>query len=359
MPNKHRVTELIIQQYHHQYGHSGGERNLAELRQKYVKGRIAVKRVLLRCLECKKRKATPETQVMADLPKDRAAPFSTIGVDYFGPFMVKKRVRSELKRYGCLFTCLTTRAIHIEVCQSLETDSFINALQRCINRRGQPAQIRSDNGTNFVGAQRELRRALQDWNQHQIGSYLHQREVQWNFNPPAASHMGGVWERQTRTICSILGSLLHQKLTDDEGLNTLMCIVEGITLPPKHFDTKDLYKRRWRQVQYLADVFWIRWFKEYLPSLQQRQKWLHPQRNLQVGDLVLIRHESIPRSKWPLGLMVATHPGKDGYVRSVRVKTQAGVYVRPTDKICLLEAELTPLAAATDTSQDEDDNDNT
>ncbi|XP_038061252.1 uncharacterized protein LOC119731982 [Patiria miniata] len=393
MPNKHRVTELIIQQYHHQYGHSGGERILAELRQKYwiVKGRIAVKRVLRHCLECKKKKATPETQVMADLPKDRvthgAAPFSTVGVDFFGPFMVK-RARSELKRYGCLFTCLTTRAIHIEVCQSLETDSFINALQRFISRYGQPAQIRSDNGTNFVGAQRELRRALQDWNQRQIENYLHQREVQWIFNPPAASHMGGVWERQIRTIRSILGSLLHQQLTDDEGLNTLMCIVEGIvngrpitklsddpqdaspltpnhllllrsgqTLPPGHFDAKDLYKRRWRQVQYLADVFWTRWLKEYLPSLQHRQKWLHPQRNLQVGDLVLIRHESTPRSKWPLGLIVATHPGKDGYVRSVRVKTQAGVYVRPTDKICLLEAELTPPTATTDTSQDENDND--
>ena len=99
---------------------------------------------------------------MADLPKDRvthgAAPFSTVGVDFFGPFMVK-RARSELKRYGCLFTCLTTRAIHIEVCHSLETNSFINALQRFISRRGEPTEIRSDNGTNLVGAQRELQRA--------------------------------------------------------------------------------------------------------------------------------------------------------------------------------------------------------
>ena len=374
LPNNHHVTKLIIEYYHHQFGHSGCERILAELRQRYwiVKGRVAVKRILRHCIACRKRKAPPETQMMADLPDDRvshgAAPFSTVGVDFFGPLMVK-RARSELKRYGCLFTCLTTRAIHIEVCHSLETDSFINALQRFISRRGEPTEIRSDNGTNLVGAQRELRRALQDWNQRQIRNYLHQHEVEWKFNPPAASHMGGVWERQVRSIRSILNGLLHQQRTNDEGLATLMCTVEGIvngrpitklsedprdalpltpnhllllrsgqSLPPGHFTTNDLYKRRWRQVQYLADVFWTRWLKEYLPLLQHRQKWLHPKRNLQVGDLVLVRYENTPRGKWPLGLIVATHPGKDGRVRSVQVKTQAGVYDRPTTKICLLEA---------------------
>ena len=147
MPNKHPVTDLIIRQYHVVCRHAGVERTLGELRQRFwiVKGRVAVKRVLRSCMECKKRKSPPESQRMADLPKDRVtsgeAPFNTVGVDFFGPFIVK-RARSEVKRYGCLFTCLTTRAIHIEVCHSLETDSFINALQRFVSRRGNSTEIR-------------------------------------------------------------------------------------------------------------------------------------------------------------------------------------------------------------------------
>jgi len=123
----------------------------------------------------------------------------------FGPFIVK-RGRSELKRYGCLFTCLAIRAVHIEVVQSLETDSFIQALQRFICRRGQPTVIRCDNGTNFVGAEKELRNAVEQWNQNEIDDSLRQRGMQWKSNPPTASHMGGVWECQIRPVRKILNS---------------------------------------------------------------------------------------------------------------------------------------------------------
>ena len=164
------------------------ERTLAEIRQRFwiVKGRAAVKSVMYKCIPCRKRKAPLVTQRMADLPKDRVTPglppFSMVGVDLFGPFIVK-RARSELKRYGCLFTCLTTRAIHLEVCNTLETDSFINALQRFVSRRGNPVEVRSDNGTNFVGGHRKLRTAIEDWNQDKIHDFLRQREVKWIFNP--------------------------------------------------------------------------------------------------------------------------------------------------------------------------------
>ena len=102
---------------------------------------------------------------MASLPKDRlqgAAPFSKVGVDYFAPITVK-HLRKQEKRYGCLFTCLVTRAVHLEVARSLETDSFINALRRLIARRGSRSDIYSDNGTNFVGAHRELKQSLEQW----------------------------------------------------------------------------------------------------------------------------------------------------------------------------------------------------
>jgi hypothetical protein len=376
LPAHHHVTDLIIRDVHVTTGHSGVERVLAELRQSVwiLKGRTPVKAVLSKCMTCKKTKTPLATQKMADLPVERvtpnALPFSQVGVDYFGPFIVK-RGRSEVKRYGCVFTCLATRAIHLEVAHSLDTDSFINAVERFVARRGKVKLIRSDNGTNFVGARAELKKALDEWNQDKIADHMLQREIEWKFNPPYASHMGGVWERQIRTIRAILLNLTSQQTLDDERLATLMCIVENIvngrpltklsddpndltplrpndllvlnsgpSLPPGKFVHQDALRRRWRQVQYLADVFWTRWVKEYLPSLQQRQKWLDPVRNFEVGDLVLILNENSPRYQWPLGIVTDTNKGPDGLVRSVQVRTKTGTYTRPIHKLCLLEANM-------------------
>jgi hypothetical protein len=167
--------------------------------------------------------------------------------------------------------------------------------------------------------------------------------------------MGGVWERQIRTIRKILVALVKQQILDDESLMTLMCQVEatvnsrpitavsnavndpepltpnhllllrsGSTMPPGIFVKEDLYhRRRWKQVQYLADVFWQRWTKEYLPSLQARSKWLKPDRNLCIGDIVLLVEQHTPRSLWPIGRVTETYPGNDGLVRSVQVKTRS------------------------------------
>ena len=372
LPSRHHVTMLIIRDNHETVGHAGTERVLAETRRKYwiIKGRVAVRKVLSECVTCKKMRAKPESQLMADLPADRlepAHPFAKVGTDFFGPFVVK-RARSELKRYGCVFTCLVTRAIHIEVTHNLTTDSFLNALQRFIARRGKPDMIRSDNGTNLVGAEAELWRSIAEWNHAKIQTFLQQKDVEWLFNPPAASHMGGVWERQIRTIRDVLRGIVKQQTLDDEALCTLMCTVEGIVnsrpitklsddprdpspltpnhllllrsspqLPPGVFVKQEVYKKRWRQVQYLADLFWRRWLAEYLPSLQKRQKWLDSRRNLEIGDLVLVMYENTPRAQWPLGLITDTYPSSDGIVRSVHVKMQTGSYDRPISKICLLE----------------------
>lgn len=245
---------------------------------------------------------------MAPLPSERLIPdkppFTYSGVDYFGPLYVKQG-RSTVKRYGCLFTCFTTRAIHIEIAHSLDLDSFICALQRFISCRGKPEKIFSDNGMNFHGGNRELRESLEAWNQKYMGTYLAQRGIEWHFNPPTASHMGGVWERMIRSVRSILKTLIKEQLVSDETLRTVMAEVERIindrpittlsddptdpepltpsrlllmrsnsSIPPGIFDHTDRYcKRWWRQAQYLSDLFWKRWIKEYLPMLQERQKW--------------------------------------------------------------------------------------
>lgn len=377
IPYEHPAAKLIIEELHTKLGHAGVERVLAESRRRYwiLKGRKLVKKTVHQCVICRKLRGKTEVQHMADLPAGRVTPyerpFTRVGIDYFGPFMVK-RARSKVKRYGCIFTCLSIRAVHIEVSHTLDTDSFINALERFIARRGEPKEIWSDNGTNFVGAQRELHRSIQDWNQNQIHEHLLKREITWNFNPPEASHMGGVWERQIRTVRAVLAGVIKQQTLDDESLVTLMAVVEGIingrpitklsddprddrpltpnhilmlgagqTLPSGNFESGDMYRRRWKQVQYLGDIFWHRWLREYLPSLQERQKWLIPKRNVIKGDLVLIKHENSPRNHWPLGLVTETHPSPDGLVRSVTVRTAKGTYMRPITKICVLEGATT------------------
>ena len=183
------------------------------------------------CFACRRRQAPVLQQKMASLPEDRITPckppFTYVGVDCFGPFTVR-RGRSDVKRYGVLFTCLVVRAIHIEVVHSLDTESFINALRRFIARRGKPEEIRSDNGGNFVKGEKELREAVNAWNQQRIHESLLQRNIKWIFNPPASSHQGGVWERCIRTVRKVMKSLMREQVTDDEGLSTLMCEVESI-----------------------------------------------------------------------------------------------------------------------------------
>lgn len=378
LPKNHHISILIARHYHLLAGHSGLEHVLSLMREKFwiIGARAILKTVLNKCVDCRKRQAPTGEQKMADLPEHRVTPdrppFSFVGVDSFGPFMIK-RARSLVKRYGVLFTCMTVRAIHLEVAHSLDVDSFLHALRRFIARRGPPEVMRSDNGGNFVSGEKELRAAVADWNQEKVHQFLLQRNVKWIFNPPSGSHHGGIWERCIRTVRKVMTALLNQQTLDDEGLCTLMCEVESIInsrpltkvsddpddlealtpnhllllrsgsqLPPGVFRKEDLYtRRRWRQVQYLSDVFWRRWIKEYLPSLQDRQKWVKPRRNLAPGDIVLLVDENVARCRWPLGrvLEVKMNP-HDGYVRTVTLKTKSTILERPVDKIVFLEATV-------------------
>lgn len=281
---------------------------------------VLVKREIGNCFNCRRRNKKPESQIMAQLPPERLKadkpPFSYIGVDYFGPLMVKVK-RSHEKRYGCLITCLATRAVHIEIAHSLDTDSFLAALSRFVARRGKPQKVFSDNGTNLTKGERELRECVRNFNNQQIHCTLLQREIEWSFNPPTASHMGGVWERMIRSTRQIFSALINKnRLLSDEALLTFIAETERIlndrpittvsddvkdltpskllllrgnaSLPLGIFDKDDSYSRRWwRQAQYYANQFWNRWIKEYIPLLQPRSKWLRPKENLKAGDIVL------------------------------------------------------------------------
>ena len=191
---------MIIQQLHERLAHAGRGHTLAKLREKYwiTGANAAVRHLISNCFTCRRNRAPVAEQKMADLPKGRvtpAPPFMYTSVYYFGPYVIKED-RKELKRYGCLFMCLASRAVHIETANSLETDSFIQALRQFIARRGPIREICSDNGTNFVGAKTELQQPVNEMDNEHIRSRLHQEGTDWIFNPPSGSHIHG-WHMGT------------------------------------------------------------------------------------------------------------------------------------------------------------------
>ena len=127
-----------------------------------------------------------------------------------------------MKRYGVIFTCLTSHAEPLEIASSLDTDSCINAIRRFICRRGQVVEMRSDNGTNYVGSEREFRETVKELNHNKIENTLLQDGIKWIFNPPSGSHHGGVWEHLIRQLKNILASVIKPQTLDDEGLQTAL-----------------------------------------------------------------------------------------------------------------------------------------
>ena len=167
-----------------------------------------IRDIIHKCVTCRKLRGKSSQQLMGSLPPERvqpSPPFTHVGLDCFGPFIIKER-RSELKRWGLIITCMYSRAVHIEVLDSLSTDSFLNAL-RCVTcLRGPIQTIYCDQGTNFIGASNELSKQLEKID-NELRSHLKEDNIEFKFNAPSASHTGGVWERQIRTIRAVLAGL--------------------------------------------------------------------------------------------------------------------------------------------------------
>lgn len=297
LPKDSHITQLVLSHYHSQVCHQGRSQTQMELRANgywIISGSKLVAKLIHMCVQCRKLRRPVEEQRMAELPKERveaSAPFTYCGMDCFGPFVIK-RCRKEYKRYGLIFTCFYFRAVHIEMLEDLSTDSFINALRCLISLRGVVRQLYSDQGRNFIGARNELKEALKQCDNQALEMFLAEQQCEFVFNAPSASHAGGVWERQIRTVRSVLDATLTQSLgrLDDSSLRTLfyeaMAIVNSRPLtvdgindpnslepltpnhlilmkskialpPPGKFMREDVYcKRRWRRVQYLIEQFW-------------------------------------------------------------------------------------------------------
>ncbi|XP_067625797.1 uncharacterized protein [Eurosta solidaginis] len=231
LPRRSRITQLIVDLYHRQFHHHHNEIVVNEMRQRYfIPGmRAVVRETTKSCQWCRIRHAVPRPPEMGELPKERLAtfsrPFTNTGIDFFGPFEVAVGRRRE-KRWGVLFTCLTIRAVHIEISSSLSTDSFLLVLKQFMARRGTPHCIWTDNGTNFRGASRVLEEEIQRLSCGDVERRY--PKIKWNFIPPVSPHMGGSWERMVRSVKSILMDILKTTSLREECLRATLADVEHI-----------------------------------------------------------------------------------------------------------------------------------
>ena len=236
LPRKSWVTKLIIKDAHEKGNHAfGTNQTLAVLSARYwiISAREAIREWERECDECRRRKAKASQQIMAPLPLARVQTslraFTRTSVDFGGPFItIQGRGKRREKRYLCLFTCLATRAVHLEIAFGLTTDSFLNAFYRMANRRGLPDEVYSDNGTNFIGADRELQALLSQVDNHKIQESVANKGVKWHYNPPLAPHFGGAHESMVKSAKKAIKAILGQADINDEELMTAIIGAEGL-----------------------------------------------------------------------------------------------------------------------------------
>ncbi|XP_071827786.1 uncharacterized protein [Apostichopus japonicus] len=372
LPRQHPISMLITRQTH-EIGHDGVATTAAKVRRKYwiIGVHKLAKTVKHRCVLCKKMEHKTESQFMADLPKYRlmpeTPPFYYTACDYFGPFSVKVGRNKTSKHYGVIFTCLNTRAVHLDLATDASTMEFIQVLRRFLAFRGCPKVITSDNGKQFVGAQKELQEMIKGYDQKQLQEFCADKGVEWKFTTPLAPHQNGCAESlvksckfalkkaiggQTLTpfelyTCLVeVSNLVNQRpigrLPNDPDDGSYLCPNDMLlgrastTVPQGPFRETKNPKHRVEFVQRIVDAFWKCWNRDVFPLLVPRKKWNVERRNVRVDDIVMLSDPNTVRGNWTLGRVIHVYPGSDNKIRNVKVKTAKGVYSRPITKIVII-----------------------
>ncbi|XP_058836858.1 uncharacterized protein LOC131693220 [Topomyia yanbarensis] len=389
LPNKHQLSRLIATYYHNLSLHSGPRMTLASIRQEFwpLRGKTLANFVCRKCSNCFRLNPVPITQPEGQLPKSRTAPsrpFAITGVDFCGPVYLKPvhRRAAAQKAYIAVFVCFTTKATHLELVCDLSTNAFIAALHRFVARRGVPAEIHSDNGTNFKGAKNVLNELYYMLNNHQeaIVNECTAKGITWKFIPPRAPNFGGLWEAAVKTAkTSMVKTIGNTSLSYEDFLTVLTQIEANMNarpltplsddpteldvLTPSHFLTgssstslpdPDYTKvpsnrlKHYQQLQQLIQKHWIRWRNEYLTELNVQRKKSPATMHVRVGQIVLVHDESKPSIAWPLARIEAITPGQDNIVRVATVRTKSGIYTRPVRKLYPL-----PFCSEADIKQNE------
>ncbi|KAM9715791.1 uncharacterized protein ACNS7B_021991 isoform 1-T2 [Menidia menidia] len=363
LPSNAWVSTLLAQEAHNE-GHEGVAATLLKMRKKawVIQGRRIAQKVVEHCLFCKKSKAKRCQQVMGDLPPERsspAAPFEFTAVDLFGPYLVKDDIkkRVSMKVWGVVFSCMASRAIHVDLVNSMSTESFLMAYQRFTAIRGHPRKIWSDPGTNFIGAKpvlRELYQFLDSQDKAAIEEMSAQKgtEWEWTIHPADSPHRNGAAEAAVRIVKKALQSLgnntslsyselqttlqLAANLANERPIdarvqscedcvqyvspNTLLLGRASSSGDIRTFDFASYPYKRLREMQHQVNMFWRSWSQLAGPNLFVRSKWHTSSRNVSVGDIVWLCDQNAVRGQFKLGRVVSVNPDAKGIVRDVHIK---------------------------------------
>ncbi|XP_072377913.1 uncharacterized protein [Diabrotica undecimpunctata] len=380
LPSNHSVVKLMIKQMHVKLGHAGALTTLSNFRSKYwpISGLRQTKKIIHDCVKCFRFMTPKSTQLMADLHPDRVLstrPFQKVSVDYGGFFMIRSshlRKAPLYKAYIAFFICMTTKCVHIELVTGLTADAFILTLKRFIARRSAPEIIWSDNATNFYGARNqllELNELFKSKNFSQrITNFCSENSIRFKFGVPRNPSQFGLHEVGIKGAKYHLYRLVGNLRFTFEVFYTIICQIEAIlnsrpitqlsndpndlsVLTPGHFlvgksltsppepDLSEIPQNRLSLFQHISKIhqtFWKRWSVEYLHMTQSRSKWNIAINPLKIGDVVLIKDEETPPLLWPLAKIIEVLPGKDSLVRTVRVSTPNGEYLRSIKKVARL-----------------------
>lgn len=369
------LTKLIIREMHVQLVHAGPQLLLAHSRRKYwpLGGRHITRSIVNSCKTCFVHKATRENQIMADLPKHRISfvkAFHSVSIDCCGPFMIRAGAdnRGKTRRVDIVvFICTSTKAVHLEIVSSLSTEAFLSSFRRFISRRGVCKEVFSDNGRNFVGASRELRRMLTDEAQA-LQDSTSDLKIVWHFQPARSPHFGGLVEAAVKSVKTHLKRVVGDHRLNYEEFYTILTQVEAVLnsrpitvlsddprdpqpltpghflllAPPTQLPDDDLtsaninHLQHWELCQRIVQDFIRKWKITYLHSLQERAKWHTEKENIQVDDVVVLHDASVSKGEWTLGRVEAVHKGTDGRVRVIDIKTPRGTYRRAITNVSKL-----------------------
>jgi hypothetical protein len=378
LPKHHHLVHLLIEHTHVWLGHAGPSQVQFQLSWTYwiLSARQVIRQIVHRCVRCFRVSPKPSYPLMGDLPAVRvnpSPPFWNSGMDFCGPFLVRPyslRKAPLVKVYLCIFICLSTKAVHLEVAHDLSAQSFVDVLKRFISRRGIPNKLYSDCGTNFIGGRslldKELKTSLKAHSESKMfQDYALQNKISFHNIVPAGPHMGGIWERAVRSAKYHLRRVVGPHVLTLSQFTTLSAMIEAImnsrpltpmsadaadysALTPAHFligrplttfPEEDISHelngslRHYHLIRAMMQHFWRKWHLEYLGSLQSRGKWFAKTENLSVGDIVVLAEPNCPPLMWPLGRITSVHPGDDGVVRRVEVSTASGTFARPAVKV--------------------------
>ncbi len=381
------ITTTFIKTLHMTWNHPGTSTMLSLLINNYYvpKVRRFLKQLSRQCVICQKAYALPTAQRMGCLPTDRttpAPPFDRTGIDFAGPFLITRgnpRKPTRIKTYACIFVCLVTRAVHLELCCELYSEAFLACLRRFVGRRGCPSHIYTDNGTNFIGAKNELEEVQQLTSSQQlINNFANRHQLQWHLTPPRTPHFGGLWEAGVKSMKLLLRKCLDSRPLRYDERESILVEVEAtlnsrpaepclstdpdsadlitpghfligrplLALPSTHVDETDKPQllKRWAYLRRLTSDIWQKWQASYLQSINTRAKWRKKKRNFTIGDIVLIKDKTLKDRSWPLARVIDVHPGQDNIVRVVALRANNNVYRRSVNQLVLLIEAPSPTA---------------